>query len=260
MPTYHRPKPLQNTLQAIIHLDYPDHEIIVVDDGSPQPARVPDGVTLVRQANAGPAAARNAGAAIATGDLLAFTDDDCCPASNWLSELVMQHRQTPDALLGGRTVNGLPRNRYATATQLMTDFLRDDPPVFFPSNNWGIGRSRFHQLGGLNTNFPIAAAEDRDFCSRAQPLIYCPTAIVTHHHDLTWRTFWQQHVNYGRGARQLRTVQDTTNLSRWSFYLRLIGYPIQQHGLRGIPSSILLMVAQLATAAGYFNKSLRTQH
>ena len=57
----------------------------MVDDGSPTPLddlvaafQSQVRVTLIRQANAGPAAARNAAAHRATGEYLAFTDDDVC--------------------------------------------------------------------------------------------------------------------------------------------------------------------------------------
>src|SRR5512142_1220020 len=68
-----------------------DYEIIVVDDGSTDgTARLAEsfGVTVHRQANAGPASARNAGAMLARGRYLAFTDADCTPAPDWLYEMV----------------------------------------------------------------------------------------------------------------------------------------------------------------------------
>ena len=59
--------------------------MIVVDDGGPTPLdpvvapfRTQVSLTLIRQRNAGPSAARNAGAERASGEYLAFTDDDSC--------------------------------------------------------------------------------------------------------------------------------------------------------------------------------------
>ena len=85
IPTYGRPDQLAACLDSLEALDYPRDrfEVIVVDDGSPQPLPPYGGalrVTLVRQAHAGPAAARNTGAAASRGRWLAFTDDDCRPA------------------------------------------------------------------------------------------------------------------------------------------------------------------------------------
>jgi GT2 family glycosyltransferase len=139
----------------------------------------------------------------------------------------------------------------------MVDFLRGNPPVFFPSNNWGIGRKRFQQLNGLHTDFPLAAGEDREFCLRAQPLVDCPNAIVYHRHDLTLRRFWQQHVNYGRGAYQLGKVRQSSSLSALAFYCDLLIYPIQQVGVRGISSSALLALAQVATTVGFIGLRIR---
>jgi len=93
VPTCDRPRQLAACLQSLARLDYPRDrfEVIVVDDGTTTaaPALVvemkagPD-VRLVRQPHAGPAAARNLGASHARGSLLAFTDDDCAPAPDWL--------------------------------------------------------------------------------------------------------------------------------------------------------------------------------
>ncbi len=255
VPTYNRPKQLPALLQALTQLDYPHYEIIIVDDGSPTPVSVAPfqaGVKLLRQRNAGPAAARNAGAAVATGDLLLFTDDDCRPAPDWISAFVAQYVQSPDALLGGRVINGFPRNLFATATQDMIDYLRGEPARFFASNNMGIGRKRFLEIDGFSTDFPLAAGEDRDFSDRAHPLVYCPDAQVRHYHNLTLRRFCQQHANYGRGARVLSQKRTGRHLSSPNFYRDLLLYPIHQRGIHGVPSSALLLLAQAATAYGFF--------
>ena len=119
VPTLSRPEPLARCLAALAAQDYPvdRFEVIVVDDGGEQPldavvagCRGPMPLTLLRQANAGPGAARNHGAAAAGGTLLAFTDDDCLPEPGWLAALARQHRATPGELLGGRVVNHDARN------------------------------------------------------------------------------------------------------------------------------------------------------
>ncbi|MES2699616.1 MAG: glycosyltransferase family A protein [Pseudomonadota bacterium] len=81
IPSYNRKRYLSECLDSVFTQSYPPFEVIVVDDGST------DGtveilsadtrqLTLIRQQNAGPGAARNRGASIATGDYLAFLDSD----------------------------------------------------------------------------------------------------------------------------------------------------------------------------------------
>ena len=90
IPTHNRNAQVQTCLQALALQVYPrDHfEVIVVDDGSASPPREivasfskALNVTLLAEPHGGPSTARNAGAARARGEFLAFTDDDCAPNS-----------------------------------------------------------------------------------------------------------------------------------------------------------------------------------
>lgn len=132
IPTYNRPQELSQCLAAITELNYPidRYEVIVVDDGSDLPL---DSVvspfyhqiklTLLRQNNAGPATARNFGAKLARGDFLAFTDDDCRPAFDWLQKLAQSLKTNPHSLIGGQVVNALSTNPFSTTSQLLLEYL-----------------------------------------------------------------------------------------------------------------------------------------
>src|SRR5262245_21406322 len=88
IPSFNRGKRIRPTLEALLHADREGIgalEIVVVDDGSDTPTEplirsyaVPAGVRLccLRQANRGPAAARNAGFRNTSGDVVLFVDDD----------------------------------------------------------------------------------------------------------------------------------------------------------------------------------------
>ncbi|HEX2516904.1 MAG TPA: glycosyltransferase family 2 protein, partial [Chloroflexota bacterium] len=114
VPTYRRPQALERTLRALVSERPPVAlEIVVSDDGSPEPegAQVgdvverltgtlrenavagdpPARILLVRQENAGPAAARNHGARAASAPLLVFLDDDCAPAPGFLAYHLAAH-------------------------------------------------------------------------------------------------------------------------------------------------------------------------
>ncbi|MGZ8250554.1 glycosyltransferase [Methylomagnum sp.] len=134
IPTLNRPGPLRHCLAALTALDYPAecYEVIVVDDGGHAPlngglaefqGRLK--IRLIRQTNAGPGAARNTGAAAASGEYLAFTDDDCHPEPGWLRAFAARFEARPDALLGGHTLNGLPENIYSAASQALQAWFYD---------------------------------------------------------------------------------------------------------------------------------------
>jgi GT2 family glycosyltransferase len=277
VPTHNRPEALGRCLQSIAALatDRTKFELIVVDDGSELPQEqvlatgVEGPVRWLRQPNAGPAAARNAGAAVANGRLLCFTDDDCTLHPDWLTHLLVRFEQMPTAVLGGQTINQLRGNPYATTSQLLIDYLYahfqapgEATPYFFTSNNLAVSANLFRQMGGFDTTMPLAAGEDREFCERwrlaGRPFNFVPDALVYHAHPLTLRRFWRQHVNYGRGASQFRRRHGRVRFEGWAFYGRLVTYPWQVDGLRKRPLLIgLLLISQLANAVGYVREQWR---
>ncbi len=109
MPAYKAAATIAAALRSIRDQTVRVHEVIVVDDGSPDDtaelvARDFSEVRLMRQPNAGPAVARNNGAQAATGDWLAFLDAD----DVWLADkLERQLPATEDpkaAVVAGRVV------------------------------------------------------------------------------------------------------------------------------------------------------------
>ena len=280
IPTYARPRQLAACLQALTRLAYPPQrfEAVVVDDGSENPLEgVVDpfrnqlNVILLSQPNAGPASARNTGASQAKGTFLAFTDDDCAPAPDWLKNFAKRFAATPDCAIGGRTLNRLPDNPFSTASQILIDYLYNyynsdhNRAQFFASNNLALPKERFLEMGGFDTTFPCAAGEDRELCDRwlnhGRRMIYAPEALVWHSHSLTGRNFWKQHFGYGRGAyffqqARLRHGHQRIRLERLSFYLNLLRAPFRQTiSPRALVLAALLVLSQGANAAGYFTAS-----
>jgi glycosyltransferase involved in cell wall biosynthesis len=128
---------LQRCVQALLDQDYPQdrYEIFIVDNGSAvSPAgKLPGGsrVTLLSEPGPGSYRARNTGLAQASGEIIAFTDADCRPDRQWLSNAVRFLVEHPDvdmiggrvdfSFAGGRPVNGpewiefaegFPQDRY----------------------------------------------------------------------------------------------------------------------------------------------------
>lgn len=276
IPTYNRPERLANCLGAIALLDYPRDrfEVIVVDDGSKtpldsvvEPLKDKINIKLLRQTNAGPAAARNAGAEVAQGEFLAFTDDDCQPTSDWLTQFARGFTNAPEAMIGGKTINALDNNPFSTASQKLIDYLYEyynpakGKDAFFASNNIAMPKANFNALNGFDVSFPLAAAEDRDFCARwnqQYPMLYIKEAQVNHYHQLSLASFWKQHFGYGRGAfcfHQLRSqrVAKEIEVEPLSFYFDLLTYPFSQASKQPkLLISSLFFVSQVANVAGFF--------
>lgn len=277
IPTYRRPQSALACLESLLELDYPGElfEVVLVEDGEgPEPLRDEDlerfreplRLKVIRQENAGPAAARNRGAEEATGTYLAFTDDDCRPNPDWLRKLAEQFELTPDAVVGGQTKNGIARRVCSEASQILLDyivgyFLAKGHP-FFASNNFALSREGFLRVGGFDRKFAGAGGEDREFCARCVrqglEFEFVSEAVIVHLHDLSLRRFLRQHFNYGRGALVYHASlagQDgeRVELEPLRFYWDLIRYPQRLPKEQRVRfGSTLMFLSQVSNVLGYF--------
>jgi GT2 family glycosyltransferase len=252
----------------------------VVDDGSTQPL---DGVIapfaghlhvrVVRQVQQGPAAARNRGIAEARGRIVAFTDDDCRPAPEWLSALAACFQPPGERLVGGQVRNALDKNPFAITSQLIHDLAyahhnANDSARFFATNNLAATRATLVRLGAFDAGFAIAS-EDRDLCARwhenGHELMFAPQAIVSHAHHLSLRRFWVQHFRYGRGAWRFHSALRRRGHGRFArdlgFHARFLkraGAPLKARG-NVVPVALLLGVWQVANLAGFIFEAVASR-
>ncbi|BCM88483.1 putative mycofactocin biosynthesis glycosyltransferase MftF [Abditibacteriota bacterium] len=282
VPSYNRPRQLVALLASLAKLDYPrdGFEVIVVDDGSKLPLdAVTAGfkeqleITLVRQKNAGAAAARATGGLHARREFLVFTDDDCLAATDWLSVLAKQFALTPDRLLGGRIINRFTENLFACASHLILDIVyrhfNADPEnaTLFGSANISMSTRLYREVGGFNPHFRFS--EDRELCDRwlfnGYRMMYVPAAVVYHGQRMNMRQFCKQHINYGRGAyhyHQIRaergsgTLQGETKFHRnWR---NLLLFPFTQVPFyKAVPLAGALVLWQFMNAFGFFREAFR---
>jgi len=279
VPTYGRPMQIRACLTALASQTLRDAwEVVVVDDGSPQPVEgfLSDSfaaqldLRIVRQDNLGPSAARNRGVDESRGTFIAFTDDDCCPQPDWLERLASAAAARPEALIGGTTTNGLPGKLFSSASQLIIDLVYEhfnanpDRCHFFASNNMMCSRRRFLELGGFDESFRRAGAEDRDFCDRWRtkgwPLVWQPSARVEHRHLQTVGKFLSLHFRYGRGAyiyqSKRRLMRSSTMRQDLHFHRTLVRrirgrLPSHDAAAYGYRLYAALLAWQVANAAGF---------
>jgi GT2 family glycosyltransferase len=190
-------------------------QLIVVDQSSEGLAQLVErplglAVRRVRATGLGISRARNLGAEAATGDTLAFTDDDCVPDAAWLAEL---------AEAGGEIATGriLPldderEGLVAVSSRTSTERRRfhgaeaNLPWDAGSGGNLLVGRALFERLGGFDTRFGpgsrYRAAEDVEFLERAlrsgATIDYIPTAVVYHERKLRSQRL-KRRVPYGFG-------------------------------------------------------------
>lgn len=260
VPTRDRPASLARCLAALSgQRTDADVEVIVVDDSSVDGAAVATAIgghgtaRLLTATGAGPAAARNLGARNARAPIVAFTDDDCAPDPGWVDSLLAAFDRDA-TVVAGPTVSGRPRDRFAAASQTVTNHLVEagldgSTVTFAPTSNLAV-RREVHLAVRFDEDFPLAAGEDRDYCDRLRgsghAITYEPAARVEHFQDLGPRGFWRQQRRYGEGAVHWRDRGDDRGRQPIGFYTELV----RKGRAQGPTVGALVVVAQVATLVG----------
>jgi GT2 family glycosyltransferase len=169
VPTFRRPDLLGRCLEALSRQQYctGQFDVIVADDAADETTRRQ--VEKLAAMNSiqihyvsvtgrhGPAAARNAGWKIARGELIAFTDDDCIPDTNWLAAGKQPFADKKVVAVTGQTIVPLP--------PIPTDYERNTAGLEkgeFITANCFCRRAVLKQIGGFDEEFTIAWREDSD--------------------------------------------------------------------------------------------------
>jgi GT2 family glycosyltransferase len=195
--------------EALLRLDYPNYEVIVVDDGSTdRTAEIARGFGLrvLSTGNAGLSNARNTGMRAATGEIVAYTDDDAQPDPHWLTYLAWSFLTTGHAAIGGPNIpppgEGLVADCIAHAPGGPVHVLLSDTVAeHVPGCNMAVRRRCLEAIGGFDPRYR-AAGDDVDVCWRLQELGwtigFSPAAMVWHHRRSSIRAYWKQQQGYGR--------------------------------------------------------------
>lgn len=162
--TYGRPTFLGGLLGGLgdQDLDPADFEVVVVDNGSTDEtwsvlqrwiASTNLRATIVRMShNDGPAAGRNAAAAVVRAPIMAITDDDCIPTPTWLRNLSLAFEDGVDVVQGA--VHADPDARDAMGPWDHTKWIRRPTP-FFETCNVAYRRAAFERVGGFDEHDPL---------------------------------------------------------------------------------------------------------
>jgi GT2 family glycosyltransferase len=212
--TYNGARTLRQCLDGLTSLDYPDYEVIVVNDGSTDEtagiARAYP-VRLINQPNQGLSAARNVGLEASEGEIVAYIDDDAFPHRYWLRYLAAAFGRAPHVGIGGPNLppacDGFVAECVANAPgNPLHVLLSDEVAEHIPGCNMAYRKEALAAVGGFDARFR-AAGDDVDICWRLQDrgwtIGFCPTAVVWHHRRNSIRAFWKQQYGYGKAEAQL---------------------------------------------------------
>src|SRR5262245_48494906 len=207
--SYNGEATIRDTLAGLAKLDYPDYEVIVIDDGSTDATAAiarSYGARVVSTPNQGLSAARNLGLAEASGKIVAYIDDDAYPEPDWLTYLVTRFAEGGYCGVGGP--NLLPPEDGAVAECVANApggpchvLLSDREAEHIPGCNMAFEKSWLERVGGFDPQFRTAG-DDVDICWRLQEaggrLGFHAAAVVWHHRRGSLRRYWKQQVGYGK--------------------------------------------------------------
>ncbi len=252
---YNAARTLDECLLSLSKLNYPDYEVIVINDGSTDESadiikRYP--FQTITTSNHGISASRNQGMRAATGEIVAYIDSDAMADPDWLNFLVATFLESDFDAVGGP--NFVPKDDDWIAkcvyrspggpTQVM---LNDKLAEHIPGCNMAFRKRALEAIGGFDHIF-TTAADDVDVCWRLIEnncrIGFSPSAVVWHRRRPSVRAYWKQQVGYGISEALLER-KHPNKFNPWghTFWggtiyapypkFRLIGKPVIYHGLWG---------------------------
>ena len=254
--SYNGSNTLKQCLDSLGKVDYPNYEVVLIDDGSTDNTReiaaeFPE-VRYIYQTNHGLSHARNHGAAVAKGEIFAYTDSDCMADPDWLYYLISTLLSGDYGGVGGPNVSPPAQNWVQACVAAAPGgpshvLLTDTVAEHIPGCNMAWYRWAFENVGGFDPEYH-KAGDDVDFCWRIQQsgheIAFSPTALVWHYRRFTLRAFRKQQEGYGEAESLLRFKHliffGPTGTAKWRGQIYgtprfswFINRPIVYHGIFG---------------------------
>jgi O-antigen biosynthesis protein len=291
--THNGAETLADCLAGVAKLDYPDFETIVVDDGSTDGSGdVAAGfdVRLLRTDNRGLSSARNTGLEAATGEIVAYLDDDARPDGHWLRYLAATFLATSHVGVGGPNVPPAPAGLLERSLALAPGgpihvLLSDREAEHIPGCNMAFRKDALEAIGRFDARFRVAG-DDVDVCWRLRDngwtLGFNPGAMVWHRRRPTIRAYLRQQRGYGKAEALLERkwperynrsghlrwsgdvypgrLRQAIGLNRWRIYYGTWGNGLFQSVYQRAPGTLwslpmmpewYLLLALLAALAAY---------
>ena len=232
--SYNGAATLSECLEGVARLRYPDYEVIVISDGSTDDtaeiAAGFSGVRVIETAQLGLSAARNVGFAAASGEIVAYIDDDALPDPDWLAHLARSFAAGEYAAAGGPNV---PPAGSSAVAQCVANapggpthvLLSDHEAEHIPGCNMAIRKADLEQIGGFDPQFRTAG-DDVDICWRlldsGRRIAFAPRAVVCHHRRSSVTGYLRQQRAYGAAEADSGRISGG-ELAAFVFYSLIVG-------------------------------------
>ena len=210
---------LNQCLEALISQNLKPFEILMVDNGSTDRSKeivkkfIDRGAGCIKyylEKKRGPACARNKGIHESVGNIIAFTDSDCVPDSNWLKNLIIEFKDKQIAAIAGVVESYKTETLYDKFHAMFTLQGFEKFQTFskfnlvsggFPTANLIIRKDILSKLEGFDESINFFG-EDYDLCARLYNLgfsiKYTPRAVVYHKHRNSLKLTWKQSYGFGK--------------------------------------------------------------
>ena len=249
VPTYNNSATLKATIESLLAQQTSvSYEIMIVDNNSTDDTallagafadRVNPEVRYLLETTQGSSTARNAGIAAASGEIVAFTDDDCIPRPDWLESLAEVYTAHSSAWsVGGRIVLDLPTDspawfrltsprydttRFFAALDLGEGVVKLEYPQALWTANLSVRKWVFSEIGLFNTALGVTkssrlAAEDLELCRRIQrsggAIYYSGRATVRHrvHESRLTKKYFRLCAYWGGRANAHPLIRDRLSI------------------------------------------------
>lgn len=252
IPVRNRPDEIKRCVRSVYASKFPpnDYEVLVVDNGSTdrtlrEAQRAGARTLSVPEPNR--SEARNAGARVARGRWLVFTDSDCEVDEEWLAVMAKAVKEAEAGgaedgrkvgAIAGMIESGAPETLieeyiafrgWIDQEKFLTPGRKFSSP-FAATANLAIRKATFDEVGGFDPAL-ATAGQDADWCWRAQAagwsIDWAPGARVTHYHRATLRDAIRQAHRYGRGnAALFAKHRDAWDAKAW-VDLRFMGWALR---------------------------------
>jgi len=235
IPVYNSSKTLEKCLKSIFNSNFKDYEVIIVDDQSKdnsiEIAKKFDVIIIRNNTNSGPGIARNNGAKIAKGDILAFVDSDCVVPKDWLKKIYDYFKKNKDVVAVTGPYSGSIKKKFLCLFQHydILYFQRNSPKFLnsCTSSNLACRKNAFIKVNG----FPnIKVNEDMEFASKLSKIgkiFWFKDNGVLHDYRSDLKTYFKQQISWavsliGSYLSKPKMMKEKVSFSRFNIITQLM--------------------------------------